>query len=76
MMRSDNFNWYDHGGYKEMTAPYSNVNVMSKKKSKRSIFMKPLSQKFSAKENELYSTKEDKSECVNKKQKDAKNEAA
>ena len=27
MMRSDNLNWYDHGGYKEMTALYSNVNV-------------------------------------------------
>ena len=27
MMRSDNLNWHDHGGYTEMTAPYSNVNV-------------------------------------------------
>ena len=27
MMRSDNLNWYDHGGYTEMTAPYSNGNV-------------------------------------------------
>ena len=25
--RSDNLNWYDHGGYKKMTAPYSNVNI-------------------------------------------------
>ena len=28
MMISDKLNWYDHGGYKEMTAPYLNVNVM------------------------------------------------
>ena len=27
MMRSDNLNWYDHGGYTEMTALYLNVNV-------------------------------------------------
>ena len=96
MMRSDNLNWYDHSGYKEMTAPYSNVNVTSKSesklsivneklsqsgstnenKSKRSIVNEPLLQKCSAKENELCSTKEDESECANKKQKDAKNEVA
>ena len=27
MMRSDNLNWYVYGGYTEMTAPSSNVNV-------------------------------------------------
>ena len=27
MTRSEKLNWYMHGGYKEMTAPYSNVNV-------------------------------------------------
>ena len=36
MMRSDNRNWYDHGGYTEMTAPSSNVNVMDKDKLKKS----------------------------------------
>ena len=30
MMRSDNLNWHNHGGYMEMTAPYSNVNVTDK----------------------------------------------
>ena len=29
MMIFDNLKWYDHGGYMEMTAPYSNVNVMN-----------------------------------------------
>ena len=27
VLRSDKLNWYNHGGYMEMTAPYSNVNV-------------------------------------------------
>ena len=27
MTRSNNLNWYDNGGYMEMTAPYSNGNV-------------------------------------------------
>ena len=27
MMVSDNLNWYNHGGYTEITAPSSNVNV-------------------------------------------------
>ena len=30
MMRSNNLNWYNHGGYTEMTTPYSNVNVTDK----------------------------------------------
>ena len=68
MMRSDKLNWYDHVGYKEMTAPSSNVFVMNKSKSKRSIDNKPLLQKRSADENELCFTKEDESECKNEKQ--------
>ena len=55
-----------------MTAPYSNDNVMNEKKSRSSIVNEPLSQKYSEKENELFSTKEEESECVNKKRKDAK----
>ena len=47
---------------------------MNKKKSKRSIVNKPLLQKCSADKNELRSTKEDESECANKKQKYSKNE--
>ena len=43
-------------------------------KSKRSIINKTLLQNCSADEDELSSTEEDKSECVIKKQKDAKNE--
>ena len=43
---------------------------------KRSIVKKTLSQKCSADENELCSTKEDESECANKKQKDANNEVS
>ena len=31
VLRSDKLNWYDHGGYMEMTAPYSNVNVTNEK---------------------------------------------
>ena len=27
MMRYDKLNWHDHGGYTEMTAPSSNINV-------------------------------------------------
>ena len=37
MMRFDNLNWYDRGGYTKMTAPYSNVNVTNESESKRSI---------------------------------------
>ena len=37
MMRSDNLNWYDHGGYTEMTASSSNVNVTDKDESKEII---------------------------------------
>ena len=57
-----------------MTGSFSNVNVTNKIESKRSIVNEPLSQKCSADENELRSTKEDESEYVNEKQKGAKNE--
>ena len=59
MMRSDKLNWYDHGGYKEMTVLSSNVNVTNESESKRSIVNEKLSHKFSAKENELCLMKED-----------------
>ena len=59
-----------------MTAPYSNVIVTNESKSKRSIINEKLLQKCSAKDNELCFTKEDKPECANEKQKDAKNEVA
>ena len=61
MMRSDKLNWYDHGGYKEMTTLYSNVIVTNKRKSKCSIVNEKLLQKCSAKENKLCFTKEDES---------------
>ena len=76
MMRSDKLNWYGHGGYKEMTAPSSNIVVTNESKSKRSIVNEKLLQKCSAKENELCFTEEDESECSNKKQKYANNEVA
>ena len=44
MMRSDNLNWYDHGGYTEMTAPTSNVNVKEEDESKHIIVHKTLSE--------------------------------
>ena len=52
MMRSNNLNWYDHGGYMEMTAPYSNVNVTNNGKHKNSIVNKQLSQSCSTNKNE------------------------
>ena len=51
MMISDNLNWYDHGGYTKMTAPYSNVNVTNENESKRSIVNEKLSQRCSTNEN-------------------------
>ena len=57
MMRSDKFNWYDRGGYKEMNAPLSNVIVTNESESKHSIVNKPLSQICSTKENGLRFTK-------------------
>ena len=44
MMRSDNLNWHDHGGYTEMTAPYLNVNVTDEEESKRIIVHKSISE--------------------------------
>ena len=76
MMISNNLNWYDHGGYTEMTAPYSKVNVTNEGESKRSIVNETLSQNCSAKENGLFFMKEDKPEYANEKQKEAKNEVA
>ena len=52
MMRSDNLNWYNHGGYTEMTALYSNVNVTNESESKCSIVNEKLSQSCSMKEND------------------------
>ena len=34
MMRYDNLNWHDHGGYMERTDPSSNVNVADEDESK------------------------------------------
>ena len=76
MMISDKLNWYDHSGYKEMTAPSLNIVVMNESESKHSIVNEILSQKYSVKENELCFTKKDESKCSNEKQKDAKNEVA
>ena len=47
MMRSNNLNWYDHGGYTKSTAPYSNVNVTDKEESKNIIVHKNLSENSS-----------------------------
>ena len=44
MMRSDNLNWHNHGGYTEMTAPSLNANATYKYKSKRVIVHKTLSE--------------------------------
>ena len=43
MMRSDNLNWYNHGGYTEMNAPSLNVNVMEEDESKCIIVHESLS---------------------------------
>ena len=51
MMKSDNLNWYDHGGYTKMTAPYSNVNFTNESESKRSIVNENLLQSCSMNEN-------------------------
>ena len=44
MMRSNNLNWHDHGGYTEMTAPSSNVNVTNEDGSKEIIVHQTLSE--------------------------------
>ena len=43
MLRSDNLNWHDHGGYTETTASSLNVNSTDENKSKRIIVHKKLS---------------------------------
>ena len=43
-MRSDNLNWYYHGGYTEMNAPPSNVNVTDEDESKEIIVHETLSE--------------------------------
>ena len=42
MMRSDKFNRHDHGGYTEMTALSSNVDVTDEEESKEIIVNKTL----------------------------------
>ena len=56
MMRSNNLNWYDHGGYTKMTAPYSNVNVTNESESKWSIVNENLSQSGSTNKNKSKSS--------------------
>ena len=51
MMRSNYPNWYNHGGYTEMTAPYTNINVTNEGKSKHSIVNEKLSQSCSTNKN-------------------------
>ena len=51
MMISDKLNWYDHGGYTKMTAPYSNVIVTNESESKHSIVNENLLQSGSTNEN-------------------------
>ena len=43
MMRFDNLNWYNHGGYTEMTAPSSNINFTDEDETKQIIVHKTLS---------------------------------
>ena len=47
MMRSDDHNWHDHGGYTEMTAPYLNINITDTDKSKLIIVHEILSENCS-----------------------------
>ena len=47
MMRSDNLNWNNHGGYTDMTAPSLNVNVTDEGESKEIIVHKNLSENSS-----------------------------
>ena len=46
MMRSDNHNWNDHGGYTEMTEPSLNANATDEDESKRFILHKTVSGNF------------------------------
>ena len=47
MMRYDNLNWHNHGGYTEMTDLSLNVNATDKYESKRIIVHKTLSENSS-----------------------------
>ena len=47
MMRSNNLNWHDHGGYTEMTDPSLNITDMDEDKSKRIIVHEGLLENFS-----------------------------
>ena len=44
MMRSDNLNWHNHGGYMEMTEPSLSVNVTEEDESKLIIVHESLSE--------------------------------
>ena len=46
MMRYNNLNWHDHGGYTEMTAPSLNFNATDEDESKRIIVHETLSEIF------------------------------
>ena len=52
MMRSNNLNWHDHGGYTEKNAPSLNVNAKDEEESKRIIVYEGLSESFSTNESE------------------------
>ena len=52
MMRSNNLNWHDCGGYTEITAPSLNVNSADKDKSKRIIMHEGLLESFSKNKSE------------------------
>ena len=47
MMRYNNLNWHNRGGYTEMTAPSLNANATNKDESKRIIVHEGLSENFS-----------------------------
>ena len=47
MMKSDNLNWHDHGGYTEMNALFLNVNFKDKDESKEIIVHETLSENSS-----------------------------
>ena len=46
MIKSNNLNSHDHGGYMEMTAPSLNANATDEDKSKRVIVHEGLSENF------------------------------
>ena len=52
MMRSNNLNWHDHGGYTEITAPSLYVNATDKDESKRIIVHEGLSESCSTNKSE------------------------